>query len=106
MISVVDSSLEGRVCKCQKKPSGIFFSQMIAQQTKSFAHDDSASTSRTLVVFPTHFPQQRVLDHFSFDNFLQWVFGMAENADRGYSAEELEFTRVIMSYWANFAKYG
>ena len=38
--------------------------------------------------------------------FFQWVFGMAENKSRGYTEEEKEFNRAIMSYWVNFAKYG
>ena len=37
---------------------------------------------------------------------LQWVYGMPMNDSRGYSAEEKQLAKQIMSYWANFARTG
>jgi carboxylesterase type B len=37
---------------------------------------------------------------------VQWVFGMPLNKSQGYTKAEVEFSKAIMSYWANFAKNG
>ena len=38
--------------------------------------------------------------------YFQWVFGMALNESRRYTAQEVKFAKTIMSYWVNFAKTG
>ena len=37
---------------------------------------------------------------------LQWIFGMPLNESRGYTEDEVTFSRTMMSYWINFAKTG
>ena len=36
----------------------------------------------------------------------QWIFGMPINKSRGYTEDEVEFSKVMMTYWTNFAKTG
>ena len=37
---------------------------------------------------------------------VQWVFGLALNKSMQYTRDEVEFAKVIMGYWTNFAKTG
>ena len=37
---------------------------------------------------------------------VQWPFGMPLNSKYGFSSEEEDFAKTIMSYWGNFVKYG
>ena len=37
---------------------------------------------------------------------IAFVFGQPLNLSQGYNEKEIELSRQIMSYWANFAKTG
>lgn len=37
---------------------------------------------------------------------INYIFGEALNPSKEYSPEEREFSRRMMRYWSNFAKYG